>query len=279
MTGAAALIAATSLLAKVLGQGVGSAVELHPFQVSAGRFAFGFMSICVFLLVSPGARPRLAGARWRLHVLRSVIGWLGVSFTFAAAAKMALAEATSISFLSPLVTMALAVTFLGESIGLRKVVATLLAILGAYIILRPGTDAFQPAGLFALAAACTMGTEAILIKRLTETESTATILFINNALGALVSLPVAVAVWQWPEQAQWGLLALLGALMVSGQALFVGSMRLGQASLVIPAFYTVLVFAAAYDFLVFSERPTIFALTGAALIVAGAVILTLRTRY
>ena len=105
MVGASAILAVTSLLAKALGRGVAGSA-LHPFQVTAGRFGF---ALALLLVISIWLRPRLAGAAWGVHTARSLCGWAGATCLFAAAAAMPLAEATAISFLSPLATMILAI--------------------------------------------------------------------------------------------------------------------------------------------------------------------------
>ncbi len=273
---ASALVAATSLLAKTLGIAGEDVPGLNPFQVSAGRFAFGLTAIVLFLLLVPSKRPGLAGATWRWHILRSISGWLGVTCMFAAVARMPVAEATAISFLSPLVAMALSVVMLGERIGPRKAIAAALAVAGAALIMRPGSEAFQVAGLLALAAAVFMGLETIFIKRLSDTEPALRVLLINNAIGASISVIVATLVWAWPTPFQWALLIGLGVVMVSGQAFFIQAMKRGQASFVIPAFYAVLVFVAVYDFILFDILPSGWAVLGAALILSGALILALR---
>ncbi|MEM8787903.1 MAG: DMT family transporter [Pseudomonadota bacterium] len=273
---AGAVIAGTSILAKVLGQSLGDAPGLHPLQISAGRFVFGFAALIGALALRPRLRPAFAGTRWRWHLLRSICGWLGVTLMFAAVARMPVAEATAISFLSPLVAMALAVPLLGERLGPRKWIAACLACCGAALILRPGTDAFQAAGLWALAAAAFMGVETIFIKRLTAGEPPMRILLVNNAIGAGVSGLVALSVWSAPTGGQWLLLVALGTVMVAGQSLFIQAMRRGEASHVMPAFYSILVFAAVYDAVLFGVRPGALAIAGAALIVTGAVVLAVQ---
>ena len=141
------------------------------------------------------------------------------------------------------------------------------------LILKPGTDAFQSAGLFALASAFFMGLEGILIKWLSDREPAFRILLINNAIGMTVSFSVATLVWAWPSAWQCLLLCALGLVMVSGQTLFIQSMKRAEASFVIPAFYSVLVFAAAYDILIFGVWPDAIAVAGAVLIVSGALFL------
>lgn len=266
---ASALIAVTSLLAKVLGRGL-TGPELHPLQVSAGRFCFALAGLSVAGLL---LRPKFAGAAWRLHVGRSLFGWLGVTCLFAAAARMPLAEATAVSFLSPLAAMVLAVPFLGDRIGAVRWGAAAIALAGALLLIRPGTAAFQPIALVALAAALLMGVEVIFIKKLATREPALRILMVNNAIGSAVSLAAAAFVWTAPSPGQWTLLVALGLTMACGQFLFIQAMKRAEASYVMPFFYSTLIFASFYDLALFGERPDALAIGGATAIVAGAVLL------
>jgi drug/metabolite transporter (DMT)-like permease len=274
MVGASAIIAVTSLLAKALGRGV-SGSELHPFQVTAGRFAF---ALALLLVVSVWLRPRLAGAAWGVHTARSLCGWAGATCLFAAAAAMPLAEATAISFLSPLATMVLAIPLLGERVGPLRWSAAAVALIGALVLIRPGSDAYQPAALIALAAAALIGMESILIKRLSDREPPMRILVINNALGALIAAIAAAFVWIAPSPSQWAMLATLGFSMLAAQALFIQALRAADASYVVPFFYTTLVFAAVYDMALFGDWPDLFSQLGIAIILAGAMLLAWRER-
>lgn len=273
MTLASALFAGTSLIAKTLGLPMMGAEPLPPFMVSAGRFGFALCALLVLLSVRPALRPSFRGARWDLHLARSLCGWSGVTCMFAAVARMPVAEASAISFLNPLVTMALTIVFLGESLTARKLIAAGLAMTGVLLILRPGAEALQPAAFFALGSAALMGCEGIFIKRLTGREPALRILVINNAIGASVAVLVALTVWQAPSLGQWALMGLLGTVMVCGQSLFLQSFKRAEASQVIPAFYAVLVFAALYDLVLFGVVPGALVIAGAGLIVSGAILL------
>ncbi len=270
MLAATALIAATTLIAKALGLDT-AGPPLHPLQISAGRFAF---ALAVLVAVAAWRRPSLAGAAWTVHAGRSACGWLGVTCMFAAAARIPLSDATAISFLSPLVTMALAMAFLRERVPAIRWLAAGIAVAGTIVLIRPGTEAFRPAALLALAAAAFMGLEMVLIKRLSDREPPLRILLINNTIGACLSCTAAMFVWTAPTTEQWLLLAALGGAMVTAQWLFIQSMRRATASYVAPFLYVTLVFAALYDFALFGTVPDVLAAAGAALIVAGMVLIT-----
>lgn len=275
MLAACALVAGTTLIAKLLGPAAAGENALHPLQVSAGRFAFAFLALTPLIVWK---RPSLAGARWSNHLLRVLFGWAGVSCLFAASALMRLADATAISFLNPIVAMILSIPLLGERVGPWRWGAAAIAFAGAAILSQPGTDAFQPIALVALTAAIFMGAEAILIKKLADSEPPLRILAINNFSGACLALAAASFVWRTPTPYQWMLLAAIGVTMVSVQALFIQAVKRGDASFVMPFFYTTLVFAGLYDLIFFAELPTSAGFVGAALIVAGALTIAWRER-
>lgn len=273
MIGCCALVALTTLLAKVLGKGAIDGAALHPLQISAGRFVFAWAALLPIVL---WRRPGFFKIAWPLHAARSFCGWGGVSCMFAAAAAMPLADATAISFLSPLITMVLAIPLLGERVGPWRWAAAAIAMSGAMLLIRPGAASFQAIALVALAAAFFMGLEAIFVKKLTGTDRPLRILFVNNSIGAAMALSAAAFVWAPPSGLQWLALAAIGVVMVSAQTLFIQALRLADASFALPFFYATLVFAAFYDLSVFGVVPGAVSAAGAALVLGGALLLAWR---
>ncbi len=272
MLAASALVAATTILAKALGQGV-AGEALHPFQISAGRFGF---ALIVLIMIQSLNRPKFHKPSLKLHAVRSLFGWLGVTLMFTAVARIPVSDATAISFLNPVIAMVLAIPLLHERIGPIRWLAAAIALTGALILLRPGPGSFQPAALFALAAAIAMGLEIVLVKRLSGREAPLQILSINNLFGFLIAATAASFVWLPPTPTQWGMLAMVGVIMVSAQALYIQSMRSADASFAVPFSYAVLVFATFYDSLLFGTLPDVISLIGAAVILSGALLLALR---
>ena len=268
-----ALIAASTLMAKILGSGTIDASALHPFQISAGRFFFAWL---VLLPVVLWKRERFSEAAWKIHIGRSFSGWAGISCLFTAAALIPLADATAISFLNPIITMLLAIPFLGERIGPWRWIAATIALTGGLILIRPGSDTFQPVALIALAAAFFIGLEAIFIKKLTGRERPLQILFINNTIGAAIAITFASQTWVSPSLVQWITLAAIGCVMVSAQSLFITALRCADTSFAIPFCYGTLVFAAIFDFFVFNVVPLAISGLGALLVVGSALILIWR---
>jgi len=269
---ATAFIAGTMILAKTLGQDqLGD--PLHPLQISSGRFAFAWMALITVFAIK---RPKIVAPNIKLHVTRSVLGWSGVTLMFAAAALIPLPDATAISFLNPVFAMMLAIPFLGEKVGRYRWLAAVLAMIGAVVLLRPSGGTMQLAGLLALGAAMLMGAELIVMKLITRKEAGFQILLMNNSIGLCISLFAASFVWQWPSQMQWYALIALGLLMVCAQACYITAMAMADASYIAPFSYLTLVFAAFYDFAIFSQIPDQLSIIGAVLILAGAFLLAWR---
>jgi len=269
MLAASALVAGTSLLAKVLGTEV-LGPALNPFQITTGRYVFALLAL---VLTTAIIRPAFTTPALHLHVGRAVAGSLGVTSMFAAATLIPLADATAISMLNPIIAMVLAIPLLGESVGPRRWAAAALSVVGAILLIRPGASSFQPAALIALFSALVLAFEIIIVKLLSGREGTIQILLFSNGFGTILSGVATLFVWIWPTPMQWLGLGAIGLLMVSAQSLFLFAIRRGDASFVAPLFYATLVFAALYDFAIFDVTPSSLSLAGAGIIILGALLM------
>ncbi len=267
-----ALFALLSLVAKLLGTDT-LGPPLHPIQISAARFIIALMFLGGIFIARPISFERVP---WGLHLRRGIAGWCGVTSLFAAAILIPLADATAISFLSIIVTLGLSVLMLKERAGPRRWGAAIIALLGALLITRPGTAAFQPVALIALLAAIFIGFEIIFIKQLSGREPILRILIINNLIGATISACVIGFVWQTPTASQWLLILLIGSLMLAVQLTNILAMQRGDASFIAPFWLATPAFAAIYDYLVFSQTISAPSGLGILLIVGGGVFISWR---
>ena len=272
ITIASAVVAVTTLFAKALGTDA-LGPPLHPLQIAHGRFLFAFIAIAGTVLA---LRYRLQRPHWGLHWLRASLGFAGVTLMFAAVAFIPLSDATAISFLNPVFAMLLAIPLLGEKIGRWRWLATALALSGALILTRPGGGTLQPAALLALGAAAIIGLELIIIRKLATRERPLQVLFFNNAIGLGLASLAVLPVFAAPTLAQWGALIGLGFTMALAQALFVNALARADASFVGPFSYSAILFAALYDLVIFDVVPDSISILGAAIIIAGAVLLAWR---
>jgi drug/metabolite transporter (DMT)-like permease len=160
----------------------------------------------LFVIAAPSAtgygftRTRRPG----LHLLRvSVILISNVTY-FTGLARMAIADAAAVAYISPLVVTALSVVVLGEKVGPRRWTAVLIGLAGIVVMLRPGAGVIQPAALLVLISAVLYALGNLLTRRMGGTESAMTLAFHVQLGFILASGAMGVLTWA-------GLLAALEA--------------------------------------------------------------------
>ena len=172
---AAALFSCMATLAKFLGG------RLDHFQVTFFRTLTGLMFILPFLVGN--GRQGWKTNRLGLHVLRGVLGNMGMICGFYALIHMPLADANAITFARALFVVPLAVIFLSEVVGVRRSVATAVGFIGVLIMLRP-TGTIEPAAMAAVSQAVLVAGAIICVKLLSRTDGTVTLLHEEENPGA-----------------------------------------------------------------------------------------------
>jgi drug/metabolite transporter (DMT)-like permease len=241
--------------------------DIHSFQIVFFRCLFGALTLAPFIVrAGMGA---LKTGRPFLLLARTLVGTLGMFCVFYSFQHMPLAEAVAIIFSRPLFAVALAIPFLGEVVGWRRAIAAVVGFGGVLIMVRPGTAAFDPVALVALLGAFTAGAIAIIIKQLSRTESTTTIVVWFAITGSIVSLIPALTVWVWPTPEQWAWLVGIGVIGIAGQAALTRGFGTGETSFVTPFDYSRLVFATVFGIVLFAEVPDFWKAVGALIIVGS----------
>jgi len=240
-----------------------------------------------------GGLRRLRTRRLGAHMLRAALVVLSNFFYFTALPVLPLAEAVAIFFVAPLLITAFSVVILGEKVGPRRWAAVAVGLLGVIVVLRPGTEAFQPASLFVLMAACCYAGMQMFTRQMGGTESAVTFAFYIQITFVMTSAMVGLGVgdgryagdlgaslefllrpWVMPETRDLALMALVGVASGTGGYLISQAYRLVEAGLVAPFEYVALPMAVVWGIVVFGDWPDRVAWIGICLIV-GAGLYTL----
>ena len=179
--------------------------DMHSLEIAFFRCFFGLLITLPFLftpfLIHGQGRAEVFSAfktkRPMAIFLRTALGVSGMFCSFYAITRMPLADVTAISFTKTLFTIPLAVLVLNEAVHWRRWSATIIGFIGVLVIVRPGFGDFDPVSLVALLAAFLVAGVIILIKTLSESEGTGTILFYYGIFSTLLMLLPALAVWRW----------------------------------------------------------------------------------
>ncbi|MHB1056366.1 MAG: DMT family transporter [Rhodanobacter sp.] len=245
-----------------------ASAQLHPFQITFFRSAFGALFALPLLHVH--GRQLLQTPRFGFYVMRCVLGMGGMLAGFWAIVNLPLAEAVVLSYSSPLFVTIGAVLFLGETVRLRRWSAVIAGFIGVLVIVRPGSDSFSTGSLVALLAAGLTATATISIKWLTGSEPADRIVLLTTLLWVPLSLPAALAVWRWPHANVWPWLVLSGALGTGAHYCWTRALRLADASLLAPFSYLQLLIVAMLAWWLFGESVDRHTAAGAAIIIGAS---------
>jgi drug/metabolite transporter (DMT)-like permease len=241
--------------------------DMNPMQAAFIRYAFGVVLIAPVLLrmFAAGVRPSRLG----LHMLRGVAHGSAVMLWFFAMARIPIAQVTAIGFTTPIFTTMGAVLFLGEVLHARRIAAVVVSFLGTLIILRPGAVSIEPGALAQLAAAPLFACSFLIAKKLTETESSASIVAYMSVFVTLALLVPALLVWRTPTLTELGWLFVTAIFATAGHYTLTRAMQAAELTVLQPFSFLQLVWATLLGFYLFSEVPDVWTLTGGAVIIAS----------
>jgi drug/metabolite transporter (DMT)-like permease len=231
------------------------------------------------LVVTPFAFASAGPGFWRtrrlpLQLARSAF-LLGASGCFFGGLRfLPLAEASSITFLAPIIVAALSYPLLRERPTRPRIVASIAGFLGILILLRPGSSVFHPAALLLIVAAACNALYQMLTRKLLG-EALHTTLFysaIVGTVGLTALLPFAL-IESALTLSDAFLLVLLGALAGLGHWFLTRAYMMAPASQLTPFTYLQIVWATAFGFLVFGQHPDGWSAVGMAIIAVSGLLL------
>lgn len=255
--------------------------QWSPLAVAALRFAIGAAGLAALLRIRQGTsafRP----ANPLLQIARGLCLAGATLCFFSAIFVMPLAEAMTLTFISPVLTALLSKPLLKEAVRPAVWVASPLALVGVALVLRPnlaeiGWPAVLPlasATFFSLMvianrASAGSGTPLAMQAYIAIVAAPALFLaaFIGQASGAA---NLAIDVPDWTVVARCALVAVTAS--TAHYLIYLGTTRAGAATIA-PTSYVQMLVAGGLGWWWFNEVPDIIALAGAAIIVAAGLIL------
>ncbi len=242
--------------------------ELNVFELMELRCVLGLLMLSPVIALN-GGLATLRTKRLKLHAARNLIHYGAQLGWFFALTLIPIGQVVAIEFTMPIWTAMLAAAFLGERVTLFKLLAIALGLVGVVVIVRPDTGAINPGQLIALAAAVGFGISIALVKFLTRTEPTVSIIFWMLVVQSLAGLVPTLAVWTWPSTTAWGWILAVALCGTFSHFCMARALLYADATIVVPMDFLRVPLTATVGWLVYSERLDGFTVLGAALILAG----------
>jgi drug/metabolite transporter (DMT)-like permease len=208
-------------------------------------------------------------ARLPQHIARNLVHNCSQLCWFLAITLIPIGQVVAIEFTMPIWTAILAATFLGERMTAWKVAAIVLGLIGVLVIVRPDTGQINPGQTIALAAAIGFGISIALVKSLTRTEQTLSIIFWMLVVQTLAGFLPTLAVWVWPTASAWGWIAAIAVGGTFAHFCMARAMLYADATIVVPMDFLRVPLTAMAGWLLYAERLDMLTVLGAALILTG----------
>jgi drug/metabolite transporter (DMT)-like permease len=252
---------------------LGSAYPPAQILFLRAAIALPFVATVVLLL---GGRHALRTRHPGIHAARGAINVVSAIAFYTSLRYLPFAEATAISFAAPMCVTLLSVFVLKERVDAVRWGAIVLGFAGVVLIVRPGTASFQPAALLPLVTALLYAVMMLTARGIGPGESVLTMGLYIVVAQLFCSAATMPWFWRAPDIDHWPFFAGVAVFSTLGLTLITQAFRIAPASVIAPFDYTGLVWATLLGWLVWGETPDAPTCAGAAIIVAGGLLLILR---
>lgn len=231
------------------------------------RFVLGVPLLIPFIpaLLRVRVTPRLGG----LIGGRAVMHTLAVLLWFYALTRIPLAEVTAMNYLNPVYVMLGAVLILGEPFRARRMIAVVVAVLGALVILRPGFRVVESGHLAMLFTSAFMAASYLFAKRLSGEMPAGAVVAL---LSLTVPLCLAPFVWMvWVPVGPDVMLGMFAAAAFGTAAHYCMTRAFAAAPMGVtqPVSFLQLVWSVLLGYFAFSEAVDPLVIIGGVLILAA----------
>ncbi len=259
-------------IAKMVGNGMGAG----QFILVRGMFASAIIAVLVVLM---GHAGDISKAFSRQIMLRTLFDVVSTFLFITALFHLPLPNITAVLQAVPLVVTLMAMAFLGEPVGWKRISAILVGFLGVLLIIKPGGDGFNSYTWLALACVFTVALRDLATRSLATHVPSIIVAFANSVFVMLAGL-----IWTLLDgftaiktgEISW---IILGSVFLVGGYLFtVMSLRDTEVAYTAPFRYTLIIYALILGYLVFGDVPDGWALLGIVLIVGSGLFTLYRER-
>jgi len=238
------------------------------------RYAMGLPFLIP--MIRPIMAARLTGRQLRLFGLRGLVHTGAVILWFFAMTRIPLAEVTAMNYLNPIYVAIGAALFLGEKMAFRRIIAIVVALVGALIILRPGLREIETGHIAMLGTAALFAVGYLLAKQLSGEVSATVVVGMLSVTVTLGLLPFAMAVWVTPDLPTLGWFFLTACFATAGHYCMTFAFAAAPLTVTQPVTFLQLVWAVSLGALAFGEPVDGFVILGGAIIMAAVTFITWR---
>ena len=216
----------------------------------------------------------------RAMAMRCVGESIGIIGVIIAVANAPLSSVTAIMQSLPLVLTLMGALFLKEKVGIRRITALILGLIGVLIIIRPGMDQFDAFATFTLVGVLGMAIRDFGTRIMPSDISTASLSFYGSVMIFITGAGMMLFTNDWHMPTNPYLLYSAGLIVTAtiGTLLVSTAMRLGDVSVISPFRYIRIVFGVGAGVIILDESVDMPTIIGSAIVIGAGLYSWLRER-
>ena len=251
--------------------------DLNPFTICFFRCLIGLIIVLPFIIKNKF--KAIKSKNIKLQFYRSFINVISMITWFSAIGIMHLEKATALGFTTPLFTTILAVIILREVIRAHRITALFIGFLGVLIIIRPGYLPIESGTLLMLIASFSFSIVLIMVKKLSDIDSSLTIIFYHLLFMTPLTFVIAIFFWEGINFSQFFIFVLMGSAGLISHWCLAQAFKLSDTTFIMPFQFTKLIWASFIGYVIFAESPDKWTWFGGIVIFASVIYITYREAF
>ena len=248
--------------------------EFTTIQMLGWRSALVLTVLLPFLIFK---RFRLAiiSADLKAHMIHALFSMASMSCFYFALQTLPIVTVTSINFTTPTIAMMLASLLFREHVSSSGWFALALGFVGALIILKPDVNGISLDMTVVLIGSFLAACTNLTVRRMPARSSNFAVIFYLTCAGMLFFGVPGLTDFRLPQGDQWFWVIILGLVALGVHCFIVLAFRFSSSMLIGALDYLRIVWAIAFGFFIFNEKPNVSEFIGIAMIcISGLVSLT-----
>ncbi len=252
-------------------------------MITAARFLVqGAVMLPAALLLGHGLRP--PRGVMPLLALRALCVTAS-TFSFVSAVQvMPIADALAIAFVEPFIIMLWGRFVMGEPVGTRRLVASIVGFAGVLLVIQPSFERFGPVALWPLGTAFSFAFYILVTRRLSARMHPVPMQMHTSWLAVLICIPAIALIdapafaMVTPQGSAWVWLLGVGLASAASHMLMTFALRAAPSTLLAPLHYLELVSAVTLGYLIWGDFPNPVAWAGIGIVIGSGLYIIHRER-
>ncbi|PPR42547.1 MAG: Riboflavin transporter [Alphaproteobacteria bacterium MarineAlpha5_Bin11] len=210
------------------------------------------------------------------HIIRAISAVGCVVFYFFGLKFLMLSENNALAHSGPIIATVLAVPFLGEKLGIRRLLAVLLGFIGVLVIVQPGTDVFKIYSLLPIISAIFMAFSYLSLRFIMKTDSSISIIFYYSLALLITTIIFFPSDFEFPTYINLIPLFSLGVMGSLGHYFMSQAAKRADTAVITPFEYSAFLWVIILGYFFLGEIPNKTVILGGVLIVISGIYIIYR---